>query len=89
MQAEGGDAQHMCRVLEKAIKDDTGYEVVLAVKEHLSFVQQLKLLDVDTKIIVQSPEHLLLKSGNCIPLALAALWVPTLSNRSSQMQDKV
>lgn len=61
----------MCRVLEKAIKDDTGYEVVLAVKEHLSFVQQLKLLDVDTKIIVQSPEHLLLKSGNCIPLALA------------------
>ena len=44
VQLEGGDGDHMCRMLEDAVKKDTGFEVVLAVKEHLTLLEQLKIL---------------------------------------------
>ena len=67
------DGDGFCRILEKAIKDDIGYEVVLAVKDHLPFLQQVAKICPSPSVTVSQPEHLLLRCGNCIPAALAAV----------------
>ena len=73
VQLEGGDGDHFCRFLEKAILDLTGYEVQLAVKEHLSCLQMVSKACPNPECLVHPPEHLLLKVGNCIPCALGAV----------------
>ena len=70
---EGGDANHMCRMLEDAIKKDTGYEVKLCVKQHMTFLQQLEVSEnVAKSVVIESADDLLLKHGNCIPRGIAA-----------------
>ena len=68
---DGGDPQHFCRTLEAAVKEDTGYDIALAVKEHHTLMQRLKLMHLETAVTVEPHDHLLLKDGNCIPLGLA------------------
>lgn len=70
--AEGGGGEHMCQFLEDVIKRETGYSVVLAVKEHLTLLECLNKSVVETVVTIDSPGHLLLKDGNCIPNALTA-----------------
>ena len=70
---EGGDANHMCRMLEDAIKKDTGYEVKLCVKQHMTFLQQLEVSEnVAKSVVIESADDLLLKHGNCIPRGITA-----------------
>lgn len=73
VQLSGGDSDHFCRFLEKAILEDTGYEVQLAVKEHLSCLQLVAKACPDPEKLIQPEDHMLLKVGNCIPCALGAV----------------
>ena len=66
----GGEAE-ICRALEKVVKDTTGYDVGLAIKHHDDLRTMVKHLpDTGATPIT---DHLLLRTGNCIPLAIAAL----------------
>ncbi len=73
VQLEGGDTDQFCRFLETAIKQDTGYEVHLVVKEHLSCLQLVAKACPDPQKLVQPDDHMLLKVGNSIPCALGAV----------------
>lgn len=73
VELEGGDGDHFCRFLEKAILEDTGYEVHLAVKEHLSCLQLVSKACPNPEKLIQPSDHMLLKVGNCIPCALGAV----------------
>jgi len=46
--------------------------VRLAVKEHSTFLQLLAQGELETSVVIEATDDLLLKSGNCIPRGLAA-----------------
>ena len=73
VEREGGDGDHFCRFLEKAILEGTGYAVQLAVKEHLSCLQLVSKACPNPDKLIQPSDHMLLKAGNCIPCALGAV----------------
>ena len=73
VEREGGDGDHFCRCLEQAILTDTGYEVQLAVKEHLSCLQLISKACPQPVKLIEPSDHLLLQIGNGIPCALGAV----------------
>ena len=73
VERDGGDGDHFCRCLEQAILTDTGYEVQLAVKEHLSCLQLISKACPHPVKLIEPSDHLLLQIGNGIPCALGAV----------------